>query len=89
MLVEILSSELDRKQGAVELALADDGGEGSGAEFTVQGHWNRDCPGVHDFLHNAVAAFLPDHNKPMGAQQGAERVAGELPTPRHARLQTA
>jgi hypothetical protein len=36
-----------------------------------------------------VAAFLPDWNKTVGAQQGAERLAGELLTPGHARLRTA
>ena len=81
------SPESNRKQGAVELALADDGGEGAGSELTVQGHRNGDCSRPHDFLHDAVAAFLPDRNKTVGTQEGAKSVSGELLTPGHARLQ--
>lgn len=55
----------------------------------MQGHWNCDRPGTYDFLHDAVAAFLPDGNETVVAQKSTKGLTGELPTPGHARLRTA
>ena len=65
------------EEGAVEAALADDGAEGAGLQFSVERDGDGDGAGALFFLHDAVAPFLADGFKSMGAKQIADGFAGE------------
>ena len=84
-LCRVRSSAL--KDGAVELALADNRGQGSRPEFPVHGHRNGDGAIIGFLLHHAVTAFLPHRRKAVLPEEDTHGFPGKLPTPRHARLQ--
>lgn len=67
------SSNLE--QGPIELALANDRGERSGPQFTMQWHRDSDRSDVGSFLHDAMTSFLPHGNKTMLPEEGAHRVS--------------